>query len=157
MRERRGGDGQGWSRGRSPRRKTCQGCRFLPLFPTRGQRLNCPLLSNNVPSTRRCPYSLLGGRTEWLPRRRQAGQGQHRRHPGEGGGNLAGRERPAVGEQVCLHSWQASGFQSTFCFCHISQSLTLAKATVCQAFQSSELSICNSHSSQWVSLALYDR
>lgn len=53
--------------------------------------------------------------------------------------------QPAVGEQVCLHSWQVSGFQSTFCFCHISQSLTLAKATVHQAFQSSKLSICNSH------------
>ena len=60
--------------------------------------------------------------------------------PGEGGGNLAGvrgwegLEPQEVEEQVCPHSWQGSGFQSTFCFCQ--PIACSAKATGHWAFQS---------------------
>lgn len=159
---RQGGDWRGWSHGKSPRGKACQGCRFLPFFPAVGQRWSCPLLPNNLPWTREYPSSLLGGRTEWLPRRRQAWRTQ-RKEKKAGWADRMGRSG-APGQQWknkfahILGGPQDSKALSVFVI--VSQSLTLARPQGTRLFRAPSPSMCPSHFSQaerWVPFALFCR
>lgn len=128
--------------------KADQGCSFL-VFPAVGQPWSCPLLPNNMLRTGGCPSFLLGGRTEWLPRRRQTGQAQHQTHPGEGGENLAGVR--AQGQQWedrfarILGRLQDSKALSVFVT--VGQSRTLPRPQCTRLFRALSPSMGDSHSS----------
>lgn len=129
--------------------KACQGCKFLPFFPAVGQRWSCPLLSNNLPWTRSYPSSLLGGRTEWLPRRRQAGHTQWKEKKA-GWGERMGRSG-APGQQWKNESAHILGgpqdSKALSVFVIVSQSLTLARPQCTRLFRAPSPSMCRSDSS----------
>lgn len=108
----------------------------IPSLPSTGAALSCPTTCPGQGDVL-LPF-LEAGLSGFLEEGRR-GPAQHQAHPGEGRETRLGESpRAAVGEQVCPHCWQASGFQSTICFCHCQPITYSAKATVYQAFQTAK-------------------
>ena len=120
-----------------------------------GQCWSCPLLPNNCPGQGNVlPPFLVAGLIVFLEEGRQD-KPCVRCMQGRGEGSWLGREdgrvwspRVAVEEQVCLHSCQGPGFQSTFCFCYCDQLLALPRPQGTQLSRALSPSTCSSLSSR---------